>query len=55
MGPEEARTWAILTPRFFEYTKTRVSSVGHFEGGKLHNCHNRKGNGEFYKPGTEDV
>jgi hypothetical protein len=55
MGSEEARTWAILTLRFFEHTKTHVSSVGHSEGGNLHNCPNRKGNGEFSIPGTEDA
>ena len=37
VGLEEARKRTILTLRFFEHTKTRVSSAGHFEGGKLHN------------------
>jgi hypothetical protein len=48
MGSEEARTRAILILRFFEHTKTRVSSVGHSEGGDLRNCPNCKVNGEFY-------
>ena len=55
MGLEEARKRTILTVRFFEHTKTRVSSVGHSEGGKLHNWPACKGNGEFSKPGTEDA
>ena len=55
MGPEKARKRTILTVRFFEHTKTRVSSVGHSEGGKLHNWPTCKGIGEFSKPGTEDA
>lgn len=55
MGLEEARKRTILTVRFFEHTKTRVSSVGHSEGGKLHNWPTCKGIGEFSKPGTEDA
>jgi hypothetical protein len=52
---EEARKRTILTVRFFEHTKTRVSSEGHSEGGKLHYWPTCKGIGEFSKPGTEDA
>jgi hypothetical protein len=55
MGFEEARRRTILTARFFEHTKTRVSSEGHSEGGKLHNWPTCKANGESSKPGTEDA
>jgi hypothetical protein len=55
MGLEEARKRVILTARFFEHTKTRVSSVGHSEGDNLHNWHACKGLGEFSKSGTEDA
>ena len=55
MALEEARKRTILTVRFFEHTKTRVSSEGHSEGGKLHYWPTCKGIGEFSKPGTEDA
>ena len=55
MGPEEARKWAILTLRFFEPTKTRVSSVWTFRRRDSHNCPASKGNGDFFIPGMEDA
>ncbi len=55
MGLEEARKRTILTLRYFEHTKTRVSSAGPSKGGKLHNCLTCKGNGEFSRLGTENV